>query len=79
MVTQLLNTALGGAGAGAAADGDTKKNYQGAGAAWSTSVGKWFLGWIDDYMPIANTKERCKHRQDILLEVLAVANLPLSP
>ena len=77
MVTQLLNTALGGAGAGAAANDGTKKSYQGAGAAWS--VGKWFLGWIDDYMPIANTRERCKHRQDILLDVLAVANLPLSP
>ena len=30
-------------------------------------------------MLIANTKQRCKNRQDILLDVLEVAGLPLSP
>ena len=30
-------------------------------------------------MPIANTRQRCQNRQDILLDVLKVAGLPLSP
>ena len=95
MVTHLLNTALGGAGAGAdgkkyefdkfQADsaGDKSRKFHipsdglhGGGAAWS--VGQWYIGWIDDWMPIGPTKQRCKNRQDILLDVLKVAGLPLS-
>ena len=90
MITHLLNTALGGAGAGA--NGQAQKatagtqsppshipddGLHGGGAAWS--VGQWYIGWIDAWMPIGPTKQRCKHRQDILLDVLKVAGLPLSP
>ena len=82
MVVHLLNTALGGSGAGAAAgpagpDGELTPGEHGGGAAWN--VGKWFLGWIDDYMPIGPTYQRCLNRQLILLDVFAVANLPISP
>ena len=37
------------------------------------------FGWIDDWMPIGSTKQRCQNRQDILIDVLKVAGLPLSP
>ena len=87
MMTHLLNTALSGAGVGANSDfrkfAENGKSHMptdglhGGGAAWS--VGQWYIGWIDDWMPIADTAQRCKHRQDIFLDVLKVAGLPLSP
>ena len=84
MITHLLNTALGGAGAGAngqmadpKATAAPTDGLHGGGAAWS--AGQWYIGWIDDWMPIANTRQRCQNRQDILLDVLKVAGLPLSP
>jgi hypothetical protein len=93
MMTHLLNTALGGAGVGANTDYQTfsekfhvgkddksrvpSDGLHGGGAAWS--VGQWYIGWIDDWMPIADTAQRCKNRQDIFLDVLKVAGPPLSP
>ena len=85
MITHLLNTALGSAGAGVnGQNGDSQQSrsaptdgLHGGGAAWS--VGQWYIGWIDDWMPIGSTKQRCQNRQDILLDVLKVADLPLSP
>ena len=82
MVVHLLNTALGGSDAGAAAGpagpgGEQTPGEHSDGAAWS--VGKWFLGWIDDYIPIGPTEQRCINRQHMLLDVFAVANLPISP
>ena len=80
MITHLLNTALGGAGLGPNAKPDPTSptdGQHGGGAAWS--AGKWYMGWIDDWMPMAPTEQRCINRQDILLDVFRCAGLPLSP
>ena len=98
MITHLLNTALGGAGAGASGKqydfGQTQKasagktfppshipddGLHGGGAAWSVGRRQWYIGWIDDWMPIGPTKQRCQHGKDVLLDVFKVAGLPLSP
>ena len=39
----------------------------------------WWIGYCDDWMPIADTRVRCENRQRILRAILKVMNLPLSP
>ena len=38
----------------------------------------WWIGYCGDWMPIGDSKQRTENRQDILLDILRVAKLPIS-
>ena len=78
LMVHLLNTALGNAWSNTCPP-MSAQNVNTTAAPTAQACQPWYIGYIDDWMPVADSEQRCRNRQDILLDILHLAGLPLSP